>query len=58
VLSKGLMMNKEQALAKDCCYKCVSVLQSDKIEMQAKITKYLDRNEKLHAKWKQQKRKW
>lgn len=52
------------ALAKDCCYKDVSkitgdlsVLQLDKIALQAKLTEYLDRNEKLHHKWKQQKEK-
>lgn len=52
------------ALAKDCCYKDVSkitedvsVLQRDKISLQAKLSEYLDRNENLHAKSKQQKEK-
>lgn len=52
------------ALAKDCCYKDVSkitedvsVLQRHKIELQAKLTEYLDRNEQLHCKLKEQKEK-
>lgn len=52
------------ALAKDCCYKDVSkitedvsVLQRDKIQLQAKLREYLDRNEKLLEKSKQQKEK-
>lgn len=52
------------ALAKDCCYKGVSkitedvgILQRDKIELQSKLSEYLEDNEKLHSKWKEQKKK-
>jgi centrosomal protein CEP135 len=52
------------ALAKDCCYKDVSkitedvsVLQRDKIKLQAKLQEYVERTEKLLDKSKSQKQK-
>ena len=52
------------ALGKDCCYKDVSkitedisVLQRDKIDLQKKLNDQIEKSEKLHQKWKEQKEK-
>lgn len=52
------------ALGKDCCYKDVtkitediSVLQRDKIDLQKKLNDQLEKTEKFHQKWKEQKNK-